>query len=79
MPAVKKTNQFLLKQYHNLENASYGGVSRFAKKSRHQSQESQSHFRERFGLHATQTPMPQISYASCKSVYDRRAMDNGPH
>ena len=32
MPVVKKTNQFLLKQYHNLENpASYGGVSRFAK------------------------------------------------
>ena len=32
MPAVKKTNQFLSKQYHNLENpASYDGVSRFTK------------------------------------------------
>jgi len=32
MPAVKKTNQFLLKQYHDPKNsASYGGVSRFAK------------------------------------------------
>ena len=32
MSAVKKTNQFLLKQYHDLNNpASYGGVSRFAK------------------------------------------------
>ena len=32
MPAVKKTNQFLSKQYHNLENpASYDGISRFTK------------------------------------------------
>ena len=32
MSTVKKTNQFLLKQYHDLNNpASYGGVSRFAK------------------------------------------------
>ena len=32
MSTVKKKNQFLLKQYHDLENpASYGGVSRFAK------------------------------------------------
>ena len=32
MSTVKKTNQFLLKQYHELNNpASYGGVSRFAK------------------------------------------------
>ena len=32
MSKVKKTNKFLLKQYHDLENpGSYGGVSRFAK------------------------------------------------
>ena len=31
MPTVKKTNQLLLKQYHDPKNsASYGGVSRFA-------------------------------------------------
>ena len=32
MSTVKKTNQFLLKQYHDLNNpVGYGGVSRFAK------------------------------------------------